>query len=123
MQENFWAESKRLFEEFKKKAKIKDLKYTAQISETQDDDKPIYAVQFTNVADNLAPVTFIDKTPDAVLGKIETFLKDINYDAVEIKYHEAQAYHAQETAKRHLKIIESIQKRIEEENNKKKSKK
>ena len=123
MQDNFWSETRNLFEEFKKKAKIKDLKYTAQISETQDDDKPVYAVQFTNVADNLAPVTFIDKTPDAVLGKIENFLKDINYDAVEIKYHEAQAYHAQETAKRHLKIIESIQKRIEEENNKKKSKK
>lgn len=115
MQENFWSESKNLFEEFKKKAKIKDLKYTAQISETQDDEKPVYALQFTNVADNLAPVTFIDKKPDGVINKVQAFLENMDYDAVEIKYHEAQAYHAQETAKRHLKMIETIQERIKKE--------
>ena len=118
MQDNFWSETKRLFKKFKKKAKIKDLKYTAQISESQDDDKPVYAIQFTNVADNLAPVTFIDETPDAVISKVEKFLEKINYDYVEIKYHESQAYHAQETAKRHLKIIEDIKNRIEKESEK-----
>ena len=122
MQENFWSESKNLFEEFKKKAKIKDLKYTAQISETQDDEKPVYALQFTNVADNLAPVTFIDKKPDGVINKAQTFLENMDYDAVEIKYHEAQAYHAQETAKRHLKMIETIQERIKKESEEKKEK-
>ena len=122
MQENFWSESKNLFEEFKKKAKIKDLKYTAQISETQDDEKPVYALQFTNVADNLAPVTFIDKKPDGVINKAQTFLENMDYDAVEIKYHEAQAYHAQETAKRHLKMIETIQERIKKESKEKKEK-
>lgn len=120
MQENFFTESKNLFEEFKKKAKIRELKYTAQISETQDDERPMYAVQFTNVANNLAPVTFIDKTPDGVIVKIQDFLKNMDYDAVEIKYHEAQAYHAQETAKHHLKIIEDIQNRIKEDNKKEK---
>lgn len=120
MQDYFWSETRSLYEKFKKKAKIKDLKYTAQISVSQDDDKPVYAVQFTNVADNIAPVTFIDKAPDVVIGKIQTFLKDMNYDYVEVKYHEAQAYHAQETAKRHLKIIEDIQKRIQEEKDKSK---
>lgn len=118
MQDNFWSESKNLFEEFKKKAKIKDLKYTAQISETQDDEKPVYALQFTNVADNLAPVTFIDKKPDGVINKVQSFLENMDYDAVEIKYHEAQAYHAQETAKRHLKMIETIQERIKKESKK-----
>ena len=122
MQENFWSESKNLFEEFKKKAKIKDLKYTAQISETQDDEKPVYALQFTNVADNLAPVTFIDKKPDGVINKAQAFLENMDYDAVEIKYHEAQAYHAQETAKRHLKMIETIQERIKKESKEKKEK-
>ena len=85
MQENFWSESKNLFEEFKKKAKIKDLKYTAQISETQDDEKPVYALQFTNVADNLAPVTFIDKKADGVINKAQSFLENMDYDTVEIK--------------------------------------
>ena len=122
MQDNFWSETKRLFKKFKKKAKIKDLKYTAQISESQDDDKPVYAIQFTNVADNLAPVTFIDETPEGVISKVEKFLEKINYDYVEIKYHEAQAYHAQETAKRHLKIIEDIKNRIEKESDKKEEK-
>ena len=42
MQDNFWSETRKLFEKFKKRAKIKDLKYTAQISESQDDDKPVY---------------------------------------------------------------------------------
>lgn len=122
MQENFWAESKNLFEEFKKKAKIKDLKYTAQISETQDDEKPVYALQFTNVADNLAPVTFIDKKADGVINKAQAFLENMDYDTVEIKYHEAQAYHAQETAKHHLKLIETIQERIKKESKEKKEK-
>lgn len=120
MQEQFWEETKNLFEKFKKQAKIKDLKYVAQISESQDDERPMYAVQFTNVGDNLAPVTFIDKTPDAVIVKIQNFLNDMDYDAVEIKYHEAQAYHAQETAKRHLKLIEEIQERIKKEKEEKK---
>ena len=120
MQDNFFKETKNLFEKFKKQCKIKDLKYTAQISESQDDDKPMYAVQFTNVGENLAPVTFIDKTPDAIIIKIQEFLKDLNYDIVEIKYHEAQAYHAQETAKRHLKLIEDIQNRINKESEEKK---
>ena len=122
MQENFWSESKNLFEEFKKKAKIKDLKYTDQISETQDDEKPVYALQFTNVADNLAPVTFIDKKADGVINKAQSFLENMDYDTVEIKYHEAQAYHAQETAKRHLKMIETIQERIKKESKEKKEK-
>ena len=122
MQENFWSESKNLFEEFKKKAKIKDLKYTAQISETQDDEKPVYALQFTNVADNLAPVTFIDKKADGVINKAQSFLENMDYDTVEIKYHESQAYHAQETAKRHLKMIETIQERIKKESKEKKEK-
>ena len=122
MQENFWAESKRLFEQFKKKAKIKDLKYTAQVSETQDDEKPVYALQFTNVADNLAPVTFIDKKADAVINKAQAFLENMDYDAVEIKYHEAQAYHAQATASHHLKLIETIQERIKKESKEKKEK-
>lgn len=120
MQDNFWSETKNLFEKFKKQCKIKDLKYTAQISESQDDEKPVYALQFTNVGDNLAPVTFIDKTPDGVIAKVQDFLKDLNYDAVEIKYHEAQAYHAQETAKRHLKLIEDIQNRIKKDKEEKK---
>lgn len=108
----FWSETKKLFKEFKEKAKIKELKYTAQISETQDDEEPVYAVQFTNIANNVAPATFVGKTHDEVISKIKTFLENMNYDFVEIKYHEAQAYHAQETAKRHLKIIEDIQDRI-----------
>ena len=46
----------------------------------------------------------------------------MDYDTVEIKYHEAQAYHAQETAKRHLKMIETIQERIKKESKEKKEK-
>lgn len=122
MQNNFWSETKSLFEKFKKQAKIRDLKYTAQISESQDDDKPVYAVQFTNVGDQLAPVTFIDKTPDGVISKIQKFLETMDYDAVEVKYHEAQAYHAQETAKRHIMLIEEIKNRKEKEEKKKETK-
>ncbi|MBQ9160954.1 MAG: hypothetical protein IJ122_06500 [Methanobrevibacter sp.] len=119
----FFEEAEKLYKQFKKKAKIKDLKYVAQLSKTQDDEQPVYAIQFSNIVDTIAPVTFIDKSDKEVLEKVKAFLETMDYDTVEMKYHESQAYHANETAKRHLKLAEEIKNRVQieteiDENNK-----
>lgn len=118
MKEEFFKKANEFYKKFKRQAKIKDLKYVAQLSQTQDDEEPIFAVQFTNVADQLAPVTFVGKTAEECCEKLEKFMKVADYDFVEMKYHEAQAYHANETAKRHLKIVEDIKARIDKEEEK-----
>ena len=111
----FFEEAEKLYKKFKKKAKIKDLKYVAQLSKTQDDEEPVYAIQFSNIVDTIAPVTFISKTPEETLEKVKAFIETMDYDTVEMKYHESQAYHANETAKRHLKLAEDIKNRVEME--------
>jgi hypothetical protein len=44
----------------------------------------------TAPANGLAPVTFIAKTPEELIIKIKAATKHIDYDAVEVAYHEAQ---------------------------------
>jgi rubrerythrin len=114
MQQEYFKQIEELYKKFKKQAKIKDLKYICQISKSQDDKEIVYAVQFTNIATSIAPVTFLGKTPEEVINKVSDFVKDKDYDFVEIKYHEAQAYHANETAKLHLDMIEKIKQRNSE---------
>lgn len=113
--QEYFDKIKELYLAFKEKAEIRELKYVAQISMSEDDKLPKYAVQFSNISTRLSPATFIGETPEDVLKRVEEFVEKADYDMIEMKYHEAQAYHCIETAKHHEKCIEEIKNRMDSE--------
>lgn len=73
------------------KIKRVDLDYTVQVSISSVDPTVImYAAQTTSPAKGLAPITFIEKSPEVLVQKIKAFTKNTDYDAVEEAYHKAQ---------------------------------
>jgi hypothetical protein len=93
-----------------------DLDFTVQVSIASTDPGVVrYAAQMTAPAIGLAPVTFIADTADQLVEKIKVATKNINYDAVEIAYHEAQIQSCERTIVGHKERIEEIKNRPEEE--------
>lgn len=94
----------------KKAAHRADLDYSIQVSMSSADPGVIYyALQLTPLADGLAPMTFIKKTPEDLITAIEAQLENLDEAYIEKAYHEAQVTHAERTIKFHQERIAQIQ--------------
>lgn len=108
-------DAEKLAIKFKKKLKRNDVEFNIQISLSSTDPGQIYyALQFTSVADGVAPITFIKKSPEELIAAIEAQLENIDTDQVEKTYHESQINHAERTIKFHKERIEEIDKEKDE---------
>lgn len=86
-----------------------DINYTVQVSIASTDPRVVrYAAQMTAPADGLAPVTFIGDSADELVAKIKIAAKNIDYDAIEVAYHEAQIQSCERTIVGHKERIETI---------------
>lgn len=96
---------------YKKKVKRNDIDFRIQVSLSSADPGVIYyALQFTSLAEGVAPVTFLKANAEEFIEAIEAQLKIIDDTAVEVAYHEAQIYHAKRNIKFHEERIEEITK-------------
>lgn len=88
-----------------------DINYTVQAAiSSVDPTVVVYAAQLTAPADGLAPITFIgDKGLDDLLEQIKLTTKNVDYEAVEIAYHEAQIKACDRTKLGHEERIKAIQ--------------
>lgn len=99
----------------KKKAKRNDLDFSVQVSlSTADPGQIYYALQLTPVADGVAPMTFIKKSPEELIEAIKAQLDNIDEVAIEKAYHEAQIAHAKRTITFHEERIDEITTKDEE---------
>jgi hypothetical protein len=86
-----------------------DLDYTVQVSISSTDPTVLsYAAQMTAPANGLAPVTFIEKTPEELIKKIREATKHINYDEIEKAYHKAQIEACHRTIQGHQDRITEL---------------
>jgi hypothetical protein len=108
-------EVEKLAVKFKKKLKRNDIDFNIQVSlSTTDPGQIYYALQFTSVAEGVAPITFIKKTPEDLITAVQAQLDSIDTAAVEKAYHESQINHAKRTITFHEERIEEIDKEKDE---------
>lgn len=104
-------DAEKLANKFRKKLKRNDVEFNIQISLSSADPGQIYyALQFTSVADGVAPITFIKRSPEELISSLETQLEKIDTDEIEKTYHESQINHAERTITFHKERIEEINK-------------
>lgn len=102
--------AEKLAMKIKKKARRADIDYSVQVSMSSTDPGVIYyALQLTPLADGLAPMTFIKKTPEDLITAIEAQIDNLDEAYIEKAYHEAQITHAERTIKFHQERIVQIQ--------------
>lgn len=102
--------AEKLAMKIKKKARRADVDYSVQVSMSSTDPGVIYyALQLTPLADGLAPMTFIKKTPEDLITAIEAQIDNLDEAYIEKAYHEAQITHAERTIKFHQERIVQIQ--------------
>lgn len=98
------------------KIKRADADYTVQASISSTDKTVVrYAAQVTTGARGIMPLTFISLTPEELIDKLKEAAKDLNYDAVEKAYHEAQIKACERTIDGHKERIEEIENPPEKE--------
>ncbi len=93
-----------------------DLDFTVQASiNSTNPHVVIYAASMTAPAAGLAPLTFIASSTEALYEKIKAAQKHIDYDAVELAYHEAQIQSCNKTIEGHQDRIDELKNQEREE--------
>lgn len=94
----------------KKKARRNDLDFTVQVSVSSNDPKSVYyAAQITPFAEGIAPQTFIAKSGQELLDKMQAALDGkVSPSDIERAYHESQITHAKRTIEFHEGNIKAI---------------
>lgn len=103
-------EAEKLAIKIKKKAKRNDLDFTVQVSISSNDPKQTYfAAQITPFAEGIAPQTFIAKTGEELINKMQAALDGkVSPSQIERAYHESQIAHAKRTIEFHESNIKTI---------------
>lgn len=106
----------KLMVKLRNKIKRVDLDYTVQVSSNSTDPtKIMYAAQMTAPANGLAPVTFVDENANVIIENIKMLIKSLDYDAVEIAYHQAQIEACKRTIKGHEERLAELENKDSEE--------
>ena len=93
-----------------------DLDYTIQASISSTDETTVtYAAQLTAPANGLAPVTFIEKSPEELVKKIREATKHIDYDKIEVAYHRSQIEACFRTIRGHEERISELEPKPKDE--------
>lgn len=100
----------RAMNKLRNKLKRADLDYTVQFSiDSTNPTKVVYAAQMTALAQGLRPATFISHVGvDNLIEQIKGFTKELNWEKLEIAYHQGQIHAATNTIKSHEEAIEEI---------------
>jgi len=101
----------------RKNLKRADLDYTVQASVNSTKPKWVsYAATVTPPASGLAPITFISHvSANDLIEQIKVAIDKIDYEAVELAYHEAQIQACEYTIEGHRERIEAIKNPPKEE--------
>ena len=88
-----------------------DIDFTVQVSRnTADPGTTRWALSMTAPANGLSPIVFIAYSSEELIKQIKESIKNIDYQAVEIAYHNAQIEACNRTILGHKERIELIEK-------------
>lgn len=100
----------RLTQKLKNNLHRADLNFTCQISlRSQAPGVVKYAVSMTAPAEGLAPLMFIGDNYEDLAAQLKSAIKNIDYDLVEKKYHEAQITNAENTIEGHKERLKELE--------------
>lgn len=101
----------RAMNKLKRKVKRADLDYNVQFSiNSVNPTEVVYAAQMTPLAEGLRPATFISHvSAEDLIAQVKAFTESLDWEKLEIAYHNGQIVSAEKTIQGHKEAIEELE--------------
>lgn len=103
------------FQDILDKINLKDssgVNFIAQVSIDRDNNTPVYWFQITNLGYLLQPLTWSNEDPEWIKKDVTKFIKELNFDSIEIAYYETLSDRAQKMSEQYKKLAEDSKHRL-----------